>query len=494
MGGASMCVERRAKAKMSRKSVKSTLVALHGLTAVYFMPSWQHALLATAMFALLLVYFAAKNRFRLAETSIPDVFLLIFYARYALPPFFASLYCGYPLAINGLAFSECEEIYSAEAMAYLLIGQGLFVVSIISLWPRRKAHEPVIEASIDPEIERLGMLCFVIFFAIAVVPFLYPPISSIPSINQVFMPSAYLSLAILVTYLIGSKNFWPFKSLAVAVFVIYLLKLTSNAILTQALTAVLLVFIVYYRSSLRLSVRWIAVIAFVFATAYPATGDFRHKDWYFKEYEDYTVAEKAAAFVKNYFEFNINTASCFLFNDLEDRLCIKDGRIKLMLQRLAHLPHASRAMAVTPDEIDYWAGESYTPLLFALVPRAIYPNKPEERLGGYFNTEYWHSKTEGMSMNVPVEVEAYLNFGRSGLILSPAVIALIFLGIRWMPMSRMPEIENLKLLIVLPLLFPDGNFSLIFGNAIKFFICFAVILYSLGWTWRKGRSPSSPKS
>ena len=66
-------------------------------------------------------------------------------------------------------------------------------------------------------------------------------------------------------------------------------------------------------------------------------------------------------------------------------------------------------------------------------------------------------------------------------------IALIFLGFQRLPLGRLPEGDNLKLLLTLPLIFPDGNFSLIFGNAIKYLIVFAVILYAAGWSWNRLR-------
>ncbi len=460
----------------------AAFTVLHGAAALYLMPGWQHAIIATAMFALIFLYFEIKERRGLSGSHVADIFLLIYYARYAVPPFFAPWFCAEPIHFNGLYLADCESVYSSSAMMYLLAGQAVFSLLVLLYWPRFPKSASTVSVSITVGEERLGLLCFGIFFAIALLPVIYPPFAAVTSLNQIFAPSAYLALAILITYVLESKRYWPLKLAALAMFAAYMLKLTSGSILTPVLTTLLIAFLVYYRKSNQLSLKWLAVIALIFVTAYPATGHFRDYDWYDKKFEDSTIPEKAYAYIAHYVSFNVKTVSCFMESGDGSGDCFLDGRLNLMLQRLAHLPHATRAMAVTPETIDYWAGESYKPLLFSLVPRALYPDKPQEVLGSYFNTDYWLSRTEGMSMNLPVEVEAYLNFGKLGFVLSPALIALVFIGIYRLPLGKIPEGANLKLILALPLVFPDGNLSLIFGNAIKFMVLFAVLLVCVRWS------------
>ena len=461
--------------------------ALHLMLALYLMPGWTYAVVATLMFAALLGHFELKARLRLAGTTFPDIFLLVFYVRYAATPFFAPLFCGDVNIFNQIKFSSCDEIYSLQALTYLFVGQVLFSAITLLFWTRQGADEPTAANEIAVDTECLAMICFIIFMGIAVLPLVYPPLTRLPSVNQVFMPSAYFALAILVTYILASPRYRLLKATAAAVFTVYLLKVISGAVLTPALTAVLVAYLVYYRRSQRTNLKWLAVIGFIFITAYPATLNFRYHDWYQKRYETASVAEKAYAFVVNYFEYNAETIACYWSDETDKKACFESGRLHFLLYRFAHLPHVARAMDVTPEKIPFWGGESYRPLLFALVPRAVYPDKPLENLGGYFATDYWQSYTKGMSMNLPIEAEAYLNFGKIGIVLCPVAIALIFLGIQRLPLGRLPEGDNLKLLLTLPLIFPDGNFSLIFGNAIKYLIVFAVILYAAGWSWNRLR-------
>lgn len=73
---------------------------------------------------------------------------------------------------------------------------------------------------------------------------------------------------------------------------------------------------------------------------------------------------------------------------------------------------------VVPDQYRYWDGRSYTVLPYIAVPRAVAPWKPHYSLANEFGRNFGllgHGDFV-TSANTPIPVEAYANFGVSGLI------------------------------------------------------------------------------
>jgi hypothetical protein len=101
---------------------------------------------------------------------------------------------------------------------------------------------------------------------------------------------------------------------------------------------------------------------------------------------------------------------------------------KSVLWRLTYTPSAlSHIMEKTPSDVPFWNGSSYLPLIFKFIPRFIWPNKPQERMGQDFGHTYNLLADDNLttSMNAPIIVEAYFNFGISGVILMSIVMGLI---------------------------------------------------------------------
>ncbi|MBC8037775.1 MAG: hypothetical protein H7X89_11235 [Rhizobiales bacterium] len=71
----------------------------------------------------------------------------------------------------------------------------------------------------------------------------------------------------------------------------------------------------------------------------------------------------------------------------------------------------------TPSPVPHWDGETLRPLLTSMVPRALWPSKPEERAGQAFGRRYdLIAPSDGnMSVNLSVLVEAFASFGWPGL-------------------------------------------------------------------------------
>lgn len=85
-------------------------------------------------------------------------------------------------------------------------------------------------------------------------------------------------------------------------------------------------------------------------------------------------------------------------------------------------------MAQTPSSIPYWGGVTYYPLLFKPIPRAIWPDKPEEVTGRTFGHRYGYTSVEnpGTSINFAQLIEQYANFGVLGVFIGMFIIGMIY--------------------------------------------------------------------
>jgi hypothetical protein len=96
--------------------------------------------------------------------------------------------------------------------------------------------------------------------------------------------------------------------------------------------------------------------------------------------------------------------------------------------RLAQFTTFGEVIADTPAMVPFWGGETYYPILFKPIPRAVWPDKPEEMSGQTFGHRYAmiSAGNTGTSINLPQLVELYANFGLIGVIAGMFLFGLIY--------------------------------------------------------------------
>ena len=139
-----------------------------------------------------------------------------------------------------------------------------------------------------------------------------------------------------------------------------------------------------------------------------------------------------------------------------------------LVRRVTLILTLTHVVDKTPDPVPYWAGETYKPLFTSMIPRAVWPGKPEERTGNAFGRRYGIlAETERqLSFNLPWITEMYANFGRAGVILGMALVGLLFGFLeRFLARPGMTALEFVTgTTILLPLFFQESNFSLMTGS------------------------------
>ncbi len=105
-----------------------------------------------------------------------------------------------------------------------------------------------------------------------------------------------------------------------------------------------------------------------------------------------------------------------------------ENLISISTLRLADIMFFALVVSETPENIPYWGGETYYPILVAPIPRIIYRDKPQENVGNTFGHRYnilspdnWQT-----SINIPQIIELYGNFGVLGLVLGSLLIGVVY--------------------------------------------------------------------
>jgi hypothetical protein len=102
--------------------------------------------------------------------------------------------------------------------------------------------------------------------------------------------------------------------------------------------------------------------------------------------------------------------------------------VQMTVDRLNYLTTFSNVVRLTPEFIPFWWGETYKPLAFKLVPKEIFPAKPDEIVGQTFGHRYslLMGNDSTTSYNLPQLIEAYVNFGPWGVVLIMFAIGTIY--------------------------------------------------------------------
>jgi len=150
------------------------------------------------------------------------------------------------------------------------------------------------------------------------------------------------------------------------------------------------------------------------------------------------------------------------------------------VRRISHTWLFAHVVAKSPAEVPFWGGDTYKPLLTAMIPRAVWPGKPLEATGGLFGKRYdLLEPTSVTSLNLPWHIETYVNFGSIGVVIGMALIG-AFLAVvdKLLNAPGRREIEmGIGLGILMPLTFQDSNFSVMVGTLPQFVLC--IYLYFL---------------
>jgi len=225
---------------------------------------------------------------------------------------------------------------------------------------------------------------------------------------------------------------------------------------------------------------WIALAAPLVFVLLAAKAEFRALTWVGGRTVAMNPIEKGALFLQ--------VASDFASSADENQTYLA---LETTAQRFDQLSLFSYVIDETPSRIPFWEGETYASILWKIIPRLIYSDKPSEEVGQTFGRRYSLLDEDNFttSLNLPQLVEMYVNFGSIGLILG-----MCLLGLLYQALYHLLNHENVgswgvvsAAVVFSSLLNIESNFSLVYGGLMYSL----ALLYLLGEFVRRG--PSSFK-
>lgn len=393
---------------------------------------------------------------------------------------------------------------STEAMAALLLGVVLLFGGFVLTNPLFRRKLPALCLGPHQTPRRAAMLAWLLL-ALHFASLLEPRLRQIPSLGQLFPTLAYVGFGTLLLLLVRRRIGWVQVVLAfgVALPAKIALGFFGSGMASTILILVFAGFLLGSVSRRLLLGGGLAVVTLVMVGYGPMLW-YREVAWDTK----LTIMQRLE---------QMPSALSRGFSSAQGRELTPSGMAVRQdaspLQRVSREAAKRLNLAVllslvvekSPAEVPFWEGRTLMPLATSFVPRALWPTKPEERVGRDFATRYELTLTKlvetvtvdssgvvrtaisgpdpSMAVNLPWLVEGYANFGWPGLVVLMAVAGIVLSALDSM-LNRegMTELElGLGAALLFPLINHESNVSLVSGSTLPFAVFMLVSLRLALW-------------
>ena len=300
-----------------------------------------------------------------------------------------------------------------------------------------------------------------------------PWFRTLPSIGQFLQPATYLAFS--GFYVLWKRGKLP--GLQAAAYFLCLLPIwVAYMVQGGLLTPLILMFVIwvalYFQLCARLPWRAIAGCCLVILIIYPLSSHYR-----------LALSETQA-------ETSIAETPAIIFRNIKKVYTDHHFNLFGLTLRVSHILIHSVVVEQTPNPVPYWGGETYKPLLTSWIPRALWPEKPEEKTGNAFGHRYALISPNQlyMSVNLPWITEMYANFGRVGVIAGMFLVGLMFGALE--KILNEPGMSShewvIGVAVLIPLAFQESNFTVMTGSVLPLVICLW-LYFSVGLRLRAPR-------
>lgn len=412
-------------------------------------------------------YFARK------ETSLPamPIFCVAYGVQFAVP-FFTHA------ATFELSQREIKDLSDTDVMAALLMATvGICAMLVGYYWFQKSQFRKVVPVA-ELHLKKskavfycviVGILVPLLFTFRGVIPEEYQqPLSSILRLleNQVLVVIGVLGWLVYSRKESKWYGIWMYGLVAVAA-----LRGISTGMLEEALVPIGVLFIVKWLHTRKVS---FATIAGVFALVLflsPVKADFRQQIWYGENPDaaEMSSASKMWFWVTQATEYWSETLSGS--HDLGEATSSATGRADFIHQ-VAHIH------SMTPSVVPYQYGETYSYFAVALIPRVLWPNKPQAgNANGFYAVTYGLTSEEGAKITtfgISILGEAFINFGWLGVALIMLVQGLVISLLERMFGGLASGPGGQAVFIAFFIFFLNGigsSAEIVFGNILQNLLC-----------------------
>jgi len=294
-----------------------------------------------------------------------------------------------------------------------------------------------------------------------------PSVVKAVGLDQFAVSSAYPAWGMLLIwtlrgYLTAGEKFVAWG----VVMPIELLYRFTSGLLANVMIWALFFTIVYWIERRRLP--WVTLVcgAVIFVPLNEAKVEFRAQTWFSGLHSGAGLVEKAQLFAD------------LAWRAATDPVAKGDDSFHTdnQVYRATQTIFLDNIIRMTPSQVPYWNGATYTSIVYKLIPRLFWPDKPTETLGVEFSRRYGLRGTEDAttSINVPWLVEMYANFGTFGVLVGTTLVGFLFAMLELKFNSY--RLSLLELMVGISILFDlfyqESNFSLMVGSKILLTVAF----------------------
>jgi hypothetical protein len=357
-----------------------------------------------------------------------------------------------------------------------LIGWVIMLGSYLVTGALRSTSRPSVRPSSwdEADVSIWGLVLLFGAISLTVAKSIFAPGLGSPAIMQFILSIQWLGIGFLTVAArrrVLGKLQWGLFAAGAAITIGSLLGAGSIAPVVQMAAVVAYAL---WLSGMRVRPRWIAIGALIMAFAVSARGvaiDFRNIAWI--GHLRLSPTERA--------QLMLSLISSKI--ETEGLVATLQSGANSTFERSADMDLFADVVRRTPGEVPYWNGYTYASLVGSFVPRVLWPDKPTKEVGQAFGHRYRYLYWTNVStsINLPFLVEFYANFGAIGVIVGMAIVGLIYRILD--ELVNHPEQDLLAsligVIILVPLLMLESDFSLTFGglvlNGLAFFVITSVI-------------------
>jgi hypothetical protein len=348
------------------------------------------------------------------QNSLPSlpVFCLAYALQFALPAFIHD--DTFMLAGKEIRYLESGDVIAALVMAIA----GIVALQAGYYWFQRSSYRKVIPIAHLPLRKSravtycvlVGILLPLLFTFQGIIPAEFQqPLSSIFRLlqNQVLV-----AIAILGWLYYGRKESRIYAVWLYGLVLLVAIRGVSSGFLEDALIPLGVLFVVKWLYTRRIPVAPIVVTLALVVFLSPVKSDYRQEASENVDMSDQSSLTKGLVWVEQAVEYWQDTFSGS--RDLVEATSSASDRADF-LHQVAHI------YSLTPSEVPYQFGKTYSFFAVALIPRIIWPDKPVSgSANGFYAVAYGVSTEEGTkttTFGVSILGEAFMNFGWAGVVL-----------------------------------------------------------------------------
>jgi hypothetical protein len=385
---------------------------------------------------------------------------------------FYSIAYGIPIFVEKTNWFNSSTEAINHSLVLTIVGLVMLYIGYYGARHLLPAFRPIRFSSYSSCGDRhLFFLC-VALFVISMLFEFSPLLRSIPSLNQIAVPTGFLSIGILfVLHITNRLQSWERTIFFCTTVLLLLVKLVSGLL---ALPVFVLMFFSILYWQMRKKILWLPILLLcsLAIILQPVKDQFRALTWY-SESVDIGHYEKLKIFTEVGVEYYLEKSQSDEGANIE---------FDSLADRLAHIATFSVVVADTPQSVPYWNGETYKNLLTKFIPRFLWQDKPREEYGLNFGHRYgflnWDD--EITSVNMPWLPEFYANFGWKGVVFGMFFVGVLFRYFMMIYNNHDSVVDMVAgLAICFRLGLPESNLSMMLGGIVTYTAFLFVLLRML---------------